>query len=174
MAFDPVHFVPASGKEALLALPVRLIRAAGHGQNANINHWCLYLSTGPGTSVRIDCTPSYHVPSTVLSGGSKANIVISRLPCATSQSAIKVFDLTVRQNLTVADVYNILLQNSRHKYEFDRNGVGCRCWTSEQLDLLKENQVVTNPQEVAAAKAGILKLWPEGTPLGLDQGAYYQ
>lgn len=174
MSFEPVHFIPASGKHAILALPVHLIRAVAHGQKANTNHWCFYLHTGPNTSVRIDCTPSYSVPSTVLPGGSKANIIVSRLSYETSHSAVKVFELAVQQNLTVADIYNILVQNGRHKYEFDANGVGCRCWTSGQLDLLKEKQVLTNPQEVATVKDAILKLWPEGTPMALDQGAYYQ
>lgn len=101
-------------------------------------------------------------------------ILLSRLSYETSHSAVKVFELAVQQNLTVADIYNILVQNGRHKYEFDANGVGCRCWTSGQLDLLKEKQVLTNPQEVATVKDAILKLWPEGTPMALDQGAYYQ
>ncbi|PGG97334.1 hypothetical protein GX51_07368 [Blastomyces parvus] len=120
MSFDPAHLTPASGKEALLALPVQLIRAVGHEPNANTNHWRFY-----------------DVPSTVLPGGSKGYVVISRLPSAASGSAIKIFDPAVRQQLTVADV-------------------------------------VTNPQEVTAAKAGLQKLWPEGAPLALDQGAYYQ
>ncbi|EEP78420.1 predicted protein [Uncinocarpus reesii 1704] len=174
MSFNPVHFVPASEKASMLALPVRSILAVGHRQKADTNHWCLYLSTPQNTSVRIDCQPSYSVPSTVLPGGSKANVVISRLNCPVSMEAEKSFDLAVKPNLTAADVYNTIIEHNRHKYEFDSEGVGCRCWTSGQLDFLLQQQILTNASEVAAVKEGILKLWPAGTPLALDQGAYYQ
>lgn len=174
MSFKTVHFVPASEKHAILALPVYHICAVAHEQQANTNHWCFYLHTGTNTSVSIDCTPSFSVPSTMLPGGSKANMIISRLSNETLHGTVKVFKLAVKPNLTVADIYDALIQNGRHKYEFDANGVGCRWWVSGQLDLLKEKQIVTSSQEVAVSKDAISKLWPEGTPLALDQGAYYQ
>lgn len=174
MSFTPVHFVPASQKSDILALPVGSILAIPHTQDANTNHWCLYLSTGVNTSVSVDCLPSYSVPSTILPGGSKANLVISNLASKIPDTAETPFNLSVRSNLTVADVYNTLLEHGRHKYEFDSEGVGCRYWTNGQLDLLLQQQILTNAQEVIAAKAGILKLWPEETPLALDQGAYYE
>lgn len=111
--------------------------------------------------------------STVLAGGSKANVVISELSYVVSHDAQARFTLAVTPSLTVADVYNALIQNGRHKYEFDSQGVGCRYWTSSQLDLLHQQQILTNAGEVAATKAGILKLWPDQTKLALDQGAYY-
>ncbi|EKV18748.1 hypothetical protein PDIG_07410 [Penicillium digitatum PHI26] len=68
----------------------------------------------------------------------------------------------------------LLDMDGRHKYEFDANGVGCRFWTTNQINLLYQLRFVGNASQVAAAKAGILKLWPDQSPLPLDQGAYYQ
>lgn len=172
--FNPVHFVPASHKDAILAKKVECIIAAPHSKTTGTNHWCFYLKTGPDASVMIDCQPSYTVSSTVLTGGSKANVVISELECVISHDAQARFTLGVTPGLTVADVYNVLIQNGRHKYEFDSKGVGCRHWLSNQLDLLQQQQIITNAGEVTAAKAGILKLWPDETSLALDVGAYYQ
>ncbi|RDW68975.1 uncharacterized protein DSM5745_08735 [Aspergillus mulundensis] len=110
---------------------------------------------------------------TVLLGGSKAILVVSELPYVCSYDAQTRFDLQVSANLKVKDVYNLLLQNNRHKYEFDSDGVGCRFWTNSQIDLLQTHRILVNPADAAAAKSGILLLWPDRTPLALDQGAYY-
>ncbi|KAI2090963.1 hypothetical protein LOZ36_001190 [Ophidiomyces ophidiicola] len=174
MPFNPVHFIPASKKDDILALPVQSIAAAGHEQNAGTNHWCLFARVSPTIAIRIDCQPSYSVPSTILPGGSKGNIIISWLNSVESPDIIKTVDLAIRSNLLVRDVYNVLLGHGRHKYEFDSNGVGCRYWVTGQLDLLQQQQILVNPQEVAMVKETIQKLWPEATPLALDQGAYYQ
>lgn len=172
--FQPIRFVPANRQTVMMAYKVESIIAVPHKKQGGTNHWCFYLRTSPGRSVRFDCQPSYSVPSTVLSGGSKANLVISELTYEVSHDAQTRFYLKVRSELTVADFYNTLVQRNRHKYEFDSNGVGCRYWTNSQLDLLLQAGIVTESQEVAAAKDGILKLWPDGTSLPLDQGAYYQ
>ncbi|KAI1935578.1 hypothetical protein LOZ66_005118 [Ophidiomyces ophidiicola] len=154
MPFNPVHFIPASKKDNILALPVQSISVAGHEQNAGTNHWCLFARVSPTIAFRIGCQPSYSVPSTILLGGSKSNIILSWLNSVESPDIIK----TAR----------------RHKYEFDSNGVGCRYWVTGQLDLLQQQQILVSPQEVAMAKETLQKLWPEATPLALDQGAYYQ
>lgn len=150
------------------------ILAVPHRKQGGTNHWCFYILTSPTTSVRIDCQPSYAVPSSVLPGGSKANLIISELPYDVSRDAQARFTLDVTPGLTVGHIYDKLTQHGRQKYEFDANGVGCRCWTSGQIDLFDQIQVVVNRSQVAAAKAAILKLWPDQTPLPLDQGAYYQ
>ncbi|KAJ5558550.1 hypothetical protein N7535_008765 [Penicillium sp. DV-2018c] len=75
--------------------------------------------------------------------------------------------------LKAKDVWDLLVQNGRHRYEFDSNGVGCRCWTTGQFDLLYQRGILADERQVRAAKEGILKLWPEQTPLELDRGAYY-
>lgn len=64
--------------------------------------------------------------------------------------------------------------NDRHKYDFDSAGVGCRYWVTDQLGLLQHQGLLVDPEEVTAAKNAIVLLWPDQTPLPLDQGAYYQ
>lgn len=172
--FCLVHFVPAGCQAEMLALPVHYIIAVPHRKQGGTNHWCFYLATSPTTSVRVDCQPSYTEPSSILQGGSKANLVISQLRYVVSRNAQAQFKLDVVPGLSVGHVYDQIIQHGRHRYEFDMNGVGWRFWTTDQLDLFSESQIITNKSQVTAAKAGILKLWPDQTPLPLDQGAYYQ
>ncbi|CAG8286731.1 unnamed protein product [Penicillium nalgiovense] len=148
--FQPVHYVPASRQAQMLAMPVKRILAVPHRKAGGTNHWCLYLSTSPTSSIRIDCQPSHAVPS----------------------SAQFILDVTT--GLSVRQVVGEITRYGRYKYEFDANGVGCRCWTTDQINLLYQLQFLSNASQVTAAKAGILKLWPDQTPLPLDQGAYYQ
>ncbi|KAL4790528.1 hypothetical protein BDV19DRAFT_402002 [Aspergillus venezuelensis] len=172
--FQPVHFVPKGRQAQMLEIPVHAIIAAPHSKKTGTNHWCLYLMTSERISVRIDCQPSYCVPSTVLSGGSKANLIVSELPYVLSLDAQTRFNMQVPANIRFKDVYNLLIQNGRQEYEFDANGVGCRFWTNSQIDLLRDHQLLVDSAEVAAVKNGILLLWPDQTSLALDQGAYYQ
>ncbi|KOS42656.1 hypothetical protein ACN38_g6416 [Penicillium nordicum] len=46
-------------------------------------------------------------------------------------------------------------------------------WLLGQIDLLHQVQFATNMNQITAARSAIQKLWPEQTPLALDQGAYY-
>ncbi|OQE68115.1 hypothetical protein PENNAL_c0125G00094, partial [Penicillium nalgiovense] len=150
--FQPVHYVPASRQAQMLAMPVKRILAVPH-RKAGAKPRCSEL--GPW-------------------GGSKANLIISELPYEISRDAQAQFILDVATGLSVRQVVGEITRYGRHKYEFDANGVGCRCWTTDQINLLYQLQFVGNASQVTAAKAGILKLWPDQTPLPLDQGAYYQ
>lgn len=175
--FQPVHFVPARYEQQILAKPVRHVIAAPHEkeERINTNHWCLYLSTSPTSSVRIDCQPSYTFASSVLQGGSKANVVISELLDEEVSCDVQArFVLDLAPGLTVGHFYTQIIQAGHHKYEFDSNGVGCRWWVSGQIDLFSQLRFFTLSSQVTAVKAGILKVWPDQTPLALDEGAYYQ
>ena len=173
--FQPLRYVPASRQAAVNALPVLRILATPHTQTGvRTNHWCFYLQTGGDTSVRIDCQPSYSIPSTSLPGGSKAFLIVSELAYLMSRDVQAIFYLDVIQGLTVAHIVDTLCQYGRHKYEFDASGVGCRYWTTNQIDLFHQAGYVHDLQQSMSAKAAILELWPEQTPLALDQGAYYE
>lgn len=171
-SFQPIHFVPKHRRTEILELPVLSIKAVPHSKNSGTNHWCLYLVTSDESSVCFNCQPSYSVPSTILPGGSKAYLVISELDCVVAEDAQAQFDLSVAPGLKVKHVYDLLVQNGRHKYEFDSNGVGCRFWTTDQINLLHQHQIIADTVQIAAAKDGILKVWPDQLPLGLDQGVY--
>ncbi|KAJ6118436.1 hypothetical protein N7471_013903 [Penicillium samsonianum] len=167
--FQPVHYVPASRQAQILAMPVKRILAVPHRKAGGTNHWCLYLSSSPTSSVRIDCQPSHTVPSSVLRGGSKANLIISELPYETSTDAQAQFILDVAPGLSVGQVWGKLLDMGVINTNLMHLELGA------DAGLLIRLIFYTNFNlSVAAAKAGILKLWPDQTPLPLDQGAYYQ
>ncbi|RDW68973.1 uncharacterized protein DSM5745_08733 [Aspergillus mulundensis] len=179
--FRPVHFIPQSRKEQILSLRIDRIVTGPHAQDAGTNHWCFYLavSKSPAASTRwikIDCLPSYVEPSTILPGGSKANLIISELEPSTMPDIEPTFtlDLPSGSNITVNDIHDLLVDNGRHKYEFDSQGVGCRFWVTEQLGLFYEHAILGDKAQVEAVKAAIKRLWPEQTALELDRGAYYE
>ena len=177
MTFNPIHFIPSKHESQILSYPITRILAIPHAkQHISTNHWCFYLLTPtPHTSIALDCQPTHSIPATVLvHGGSKANLIFSEVPYATPPDAQAVFALDVAKGVTVQDVYNLLTRNGRHRYEFDEDGVGCRWWVSEQLDLLYGQGFVTDAAQVIAAKEAILLLWPERSPLVIDKGAYYE
>lgn len=171
--FKTTHFIPSKHQPQILSSPITRILAVAHEQQADTNHWCFYLQTSPESSICLDCQPSYSVPSTTIQGGSKANLILSELLYLLPPDVQAHFALDVVPGLTVAGVYEKLV-DGRHKYEFDSKGVGCRFWVTEQMDLLLRLGVVTDEKHVSAAKEGILLLWPDQTPNPLDQGAYYQ
>ncbi|BCS27980.1 uncharacterized protein APUU_61028S [Aspergillus puulaauensis] len=175
--FKPIHFVPEDREEHILSLPIQRIIAAPHRQDASTNHWCLYLVVSPTTSIQLNCLPSYSVPSDILSGGSKAYLILSELDYLVPDDIEATFNLDVPADIltevTVDDIMNVLIDNDRQKYEFDCNGAGCRLWVTEQVEMLYDAEYVVNDTQVEAVKAALLKLWPEQTPLELDKGAYY-
>jgi hypothetical protein len=138
------------------------------------NHWCLYLQVGETQSVRIDVVPSYTQPSTILQGGSKANIVISYLEYVVSNSATCTCTMAVCSDLKVGWVLDLFINSGRHKYEFDSQGRGCRNWTQDQITLLLEQRYLTSSAEADAAKAAILIEYPTLAAHTITPGAYYQ
>ncbi|OJJ33890.1 hypothetical protein ASPWEDRAFT_548578 [Aspergillus wentii DTO 134E9] len=178
--FQITYFIPKHHQSQILALPVQKIIAAAHekiqDKTTPTNHWCFYILTSPGHSVQLDCQPSYSIPSIHLPGGSKANIIISELDCevpSTAQGEAR-FYLDIRAGLTVGDVYDRLVENGRHKYEFDSDGVGCRYWVIDQIQLLYRDGIVVDEGQVLRVKEAVCMLWPDRTVLELDQGVYYE
>ena len=124
-------------------------------------------------SVRLDITPSYSEPSTAIEGGSKAFMVISKLPYLYSNNHAKVDQMSVQDNVIVGHIVDFLIAQGRHKYEFNSGGSGCRMWTHNQISLLQENNYITDARESEIAKANILFKYPSGQDYPLDRGAYY-
>ncbi|KAL2823783.1 hypothetical protein BDW59DRAFT_92146 [Aspergillus cavernicola] len=174
--FQPIHFIPKHREPQILSLSIQNIITGPHYQDAGTNHWCFYLETRQNTFIQLDCLPSYSIPSTILPGGSKANLIISELETTVSPDIQARFVLGVppSQNTTVKNLLDILVENGRHKYEFDFKGVGCRYRVTDQVELLYQNGLVVDRAQIETVKAAIVKLWPEKSPLELDRGAYYQ
>ncbi|KAK2752449.1 hypothetical protein FQN54_008111 [Arachnomyces sp. PD_36] len=175
--FTPIHYIPPSQKPQILSSPLLSLQAIAHTSpptNPTTNHWSLYVTT-PSSLINIDCLPSYTYPSPNLRGGSKANLIISALS-ALPEDAIKIYTLCVAENrnLTVGDVLDVIVRNGREKYEFNEMGTGCRMWVRDQLRLLLEEGVLVDKDEVEGVVEGaILRLWPSGEGLEIDEGGYY-
>jgi hypothetical protein len=77
------------------------------------------------------------------------------------------------EGLTVDEIVDLLAQSGRDKYEFIAEGIGCRGWTTDNLALLTGRKWLIGNKEVLSATADVLKLWPDGAPLAIDDGVYY-
>lgn len=173
--FEPVKYIPASNESHILALPVQCIHVAAHQPepwgNKFTNHWTFYLVTSQTSSVKIDCTPSGQAGPAV--GGYKANIVISELSDALATDVLHYRTLQTPQGLTVAHMVNNLINLGRHRYEFHPEGVGCRKWVLDQVELLEQLQY-GDSANCQAAIQDLYKFWPAGTDLEMKFGQYYQ
>jgi hypothetical protein len=178
MAFHPIAYIPKGRKDAIRQHPVTQITAIAHSKQQHredgfTNHWCLRFQTGDRSSVLVDMSPSHMEASTVLRGGSKGYFSISEQDAPSpGEGVIKAVGVEPRAGLVVADVVDALLEAGRHRYEFDADGVGCRCWVTGSLTLF-QSLGLGDSDGCEAAKTAITKLWPDGTDNILDQGAYY-
>ncbi|KAJ5683339.1 hypothetical protein N7462_006504 [Penicillium macrosclerotiorum] len=172
-AFKPLLFVPAGQQNEIMAKVIWWVDAACHERlPKGGNHWCLYLRVGENLSVCIDITPSYTVPSTLIPGGSKANMIVSLLDYAISPSAQKIVKFDVMHGTKVGEFIDLFIQHGRHKYEFNSEGQGCRYWTDDQINLLHQYGLLVNQTQIQAAKAAILTQWPDEKYYPLVQGGY--
>lgn len=173
-AFQSIHFVPADSEVEIRSRQVQAIYVVAHDTLPNGgNHWCFYFQSSESASICIDMTPTYSLPSTALHDGSKGNIIISALSCIYPSSATKTIRLSVCANLTVGRVVDLLIQSGRDKYEFDSEGRGCRMWTTDQVNLLEKQQMITNSAQAAETRNAILTQYPSETPYPLVMGTYY-
>lgn len=133
LAFKPIVFFLAREEVDIRGMPVQHIAAVAHhviDDGRGGNHWCFYLSTKPGHSVRIDPTPSgTQRPS--IPGGSKANFVVSALPCDTPPEAQYVDTPSAASGLSVGHFLDAITDAGRDKFEFEPSGRGFRSWATD-------------------------------------------
>lgn len=176
--FEPIIFVQSSSKAQILSSAVTEIWAVGHSIDTakeEGNHWCFYLQQIDGMrSVQIDMIRSYIVSSTTIEGGSKANMVISSLMYQSSKELLIVSKLQVRGNLIVKGLVDTLVGSGAHRYEFNREGTGCRAWVSTQLDLLLSRGIIISNKEVTEVKSALTIQAPKGYTYKMENGVYYQ
>jgi hypothetical protein len=132
----------------------------------------LYLRTGKNESVCVNAQPNPQQGATTIQGGSKADVIVSLMPYAMAIDKVHHVSMSITEEATVGHLIDRLVEFGRDKYEFNANSVGCRNWVTDTLTLLTQEKWLSS-EEVEVAKADIRKLWPEGTPLEIDKGGYY-
>ncbi|PGG95364.1 hypothetical protein GX51_08268 [Blastomyces parvus] len=125
--FQPLRFIPATEKEAILATPILKLLMVTHNKlTGGGNHWCFYLQVSPDCSVHIDITPSYSIPSIVTPGGSKAIIIVSNLTYLCSSHATKTLYINVHPGSKVHDFVHPLVNAKRYQYKFNSKSCDCK------------------------------------------------
>ena len=187
--FDPVRYVPASEKDQMRALRIESILAVAHEPlEIGGNHWCFYLQTENSDrteSICIDTVPSHTEPSTVIQGGSKSYMIISKKASPIHQNSenadtsngtcfTKICPLPVSKETTVGEVIDLLIKEGRQKYEFSPKGTGCRKWVADQIWLLSSHNFNKNEKDVLSAVGAVQRKYPGGREYPMDEGAYYE
>lgn len=177
--FRPIVFVPAREEADIRGMPVQHISAIAHhliddGQGGN--HYCFYLSTKPGHSVRIDPAHS-GIQGPSIPRGSKANFVVSALPCDTPPEAQYVDALSAAPGLTVGRFLDAITDAGRDKFESETSGRGCRSWATDQIGLFLSLGLIINAKEAEETKKHLVTEFVDGRRTGrevpLNKGAYY-
>lgn len=105
-----------------------------------VNHWCLYLAVSeangagqrvPSGYVRLDMTPTDAADGTGV-------LLISRLKDGLPNDVVKQVAMLAPPGLLVNEVIDRLKSNGRHRYRYDRTGLGCRYWTLQCTQDLED------------------------------------
>jgi hypothetical protein len=167
--------VPASKKDELLAYTVQRIyavchpitRTSGTGQTT---HWTLTFDVGEGKSVRMDIQPNPQQPHT--NGGDKAYVILSLLDYLITSHAERHDLVSVTYGRPVSWYVDYLSTGGRFKYAFSPDGIGCRKWATDTLQLLADIGEVDRTQAESARNA-IAYLWPARTHSAPVGGTYF-
>ena len=172
--FQSLQYVPAGEKEVILDLPILWVNAVAHGRlPQGGNHWCFYIRVGDDSTVCVDITPSYSVPSIVKPGGSKGIMIISLLPHLIPDYATKSMRLDVRPGSRVRDFVNLIVDQKRHQYEFNSECQGCRFWVDHQIAHVRDAGLFMDEAQIREARNAILIQYPDEVQYPLVVGEYY-
>lgn len=172
--FNPIQYIPVKDKESILNLPISTLSAVAHEPlPKGGNHWSIYLTTSDTDYVRLDMTPSYTIPTTVIPGGSKGILIVNRVDDLRVRTATKVVRHDVRGGSKVSEFVDSLVKEKRYLYEFNDSGQGCRFWVYHQIDLFWDEGWVVDGGQAEEARRAILIMYPQMMRYGLVVGEYY-
>lgn len=174
-AAKPISYVPASKKDEILARTVQGIYAICHpisptSGNGQTNHWTLIFDIGGGESVSMDVQPNPAQPHA--NGGDKAFVILSFLDHLIPTHAERYELVSVTYRRPVGWYVDYLSTTGRFKYAFSPDGIGCRKWITDTLQLLANIGEVDRTQ-AESARDTIAYLWPACTHSALVGGTYF-
>lgn len=105
--------------------------------------------------MHIDPTPTGPT-GTCIRGGIKMNLAVSLLKYIVSRQAQHITTIQAVVGATVADFIDAIEAAGRDRYEFDKDGQGCRRWTSDQIPLFLEMGLLANAADAAQASHAVL------------------
>ena len=125
------------------------------------NHWSLLLTlTSPKLSsnalaVEVDVTPS--------EPGEPGMVVVESRSYAFNSNYTKTVSVDAAECITVADIFNLIIQKKRDRYIFAPVGEGCRFWLYTIADDFAGANFIDSANALAVQSA-LVMYWP--TPKG--------
>lgn len=122
------------------------------------NHWSLFLTlnSSKASSVRVEVTPNEF--------GKPGMVVVESKGYALTNKSTKTVSDFAPQNMTVAKVFNLIIQKKRDYYIFAPVGEGCRFWLyTIAFDFLRACFISVD--KALEAQTALSMYWPtpEGT-----------
>ena len=84
------------------------------------NHWSIYLLMADGQSVRMNMRAEL--------GDPKGTLEWQSLAYTLTTSAIKHWDFPTKPDVTVKEMYDLVMRKGRDQYNMSGGGSGCRWW----------------------------------------------
>ena len=115
------------------------------------NHWSLLLTLSTSVGVEVDITPN--------EPGEPGMVVIESKDYALTSNYTKTVSVDAAEGITVADVFNLIMQKKRDCYIFAPVGEGCRFWLYTIADDFAGANFIdsANALEVQSALGQLLK-----------------
>jgi hypothetical protein len=177
-AANPVSYVPASRRDVIRAYPVLRLLAVCHppttttGGTGITNHWTLTFEVSDSKSVRLDIQPNPNPSQIHTNGGQKAYVIVSELEYLVTTHAVRFDIVSVTYQRTVGWYIDYFAAGGRFRYAFHPQGVGCRQWQTDTMQLLSDTGNV-NRAESEVARRALACTWPDGRPAAPAAGTYF-
>lgn len=122
------------------------------------NHWTTCLQITKSSSVMLDMAPGYG------SDGLRGKIAATSLGEPYTDETLKAFSFKPVKAITVGDVFRLIMDKGRDRFNFSPEWEGCRFWMGVVIEDLEDAAIVQAGSAVMAKEA-LLKYWrnPEGS-----------
>ena len=133
------------------------------------NHWTMFLELDREKSVKVDITPTY------ANGEMTGLILLESKDYTMTNKAVKSLTFSLKDELHVKDVIEIIMRNGRDRYIFTDKGEGCRFWVCTVIKDLEMAGAISKGSAVVAVHT-LSCYWSsltEGIPREMEAGEFF-
>ena len=169
------YFEPKSLQEADLDEVVKQIHLTGYAVSNDFgfeqthsptNHWTMFLELDCEKSVKVDINPTY------ANGKMTGLVFLESKACVMTYRPVKSLTFSLKNELHVKDVMEIIMRNGRDRYIFTDKDEGCRFTVIKDLEVAEA--IGKGSAVVAVRTLGCYWGSPtEGTPREMEAGEFF-
>ena len=133
------------------------------------NHWTMFLELYYGRPVKADINPTY------ANGKMTGLISLESKRYIITDKPVKLLTFSLKDELHVKDIMDIIMRNGRDRYIFTDKGEGCRFWVYTVIKDLKVAEAIGKDSAVVAMHT-LDCYWgssTEGAPREMEAGEFF-